>query len=295
MSHRATNWAFEQRGLKPATRVVLLYLADRHNPDLGCFPSQDQLAYDCEMSRRSVNDHLEALAELGLIRRERRVDPQTHKQMSTRYILGFEPEFTQEPSANPAHGNEQKPCANSDKSRVQNLHTNPVIEPVITTTVLAADADDPGSACLAACGPGLSHDSRILIMKTEDVIADWLEEGCDLALDVLPVIRERTASAKPRTIRTWEYFSAAVRSSRDRRLRQVTRLDRAENSPSGLRGDQTRNDCALGGPVDKAAFWAEQIKAGRYVAPTAITTLLRREMVGRGLVTEDALRARQIY
>jgi DNA-binding MarR family transcriptional regulator len=61
MSHKATNWAFQQRGLKPAERVVLLCLADRHNPDHGCFPSQEQLAADCEMSRSGLNVHLDAL------------------------------------------------------------------------------------------------------------------------------------------------------------------------------------------------------------------------------------------
>jgi hypothetical protein len=30
--------------LMPATKLVLWHLCDRHNPDFGCFPSQDQLA-----------------------------------------------------------------------------------------------------------------------------------------------------------------------------------------------------------------------------------------------------------
>ena len=39
MSHAATNWAIQQRGLKPATKIVLWFLCDRHNPDFGCFPT----------------------------------------------------------------------------------------------------------------------------------------------------------------------------------------------------------------------------------------------------------------
>ncbi len=39
MSHRATNWAIQQRGLPPAAKLVLWHLCDRHNPDFGCFPS----------------------------------------------------------------------------------------------------------------------------------------------------------------------------------------------------------------------------------------------------------------
>ena len=40
MSHKATVWAIQQRGLKPATKIVLWFLCDRHNPDFGCFPTQ---------------------------------------------------------------------------------------------------------------------------------------------------------------------------------------------------------------------------------------------------------------
>ena len=40
MSHKATVWAIQQRGLKPATKIVLWFLCDRHNPDFGCFPTR---------------------------------------------------------------------------------------------------------------------------------------------------------------------------------------------------------------------------------------------------------------
>ena len=54
MSHAATNWAIQQRGLKPTTKIVLWHLCDRFNPDYGCFPSQDRLAHDCEISRSNI-------------------------------------------------------------------------------------------------------------------------------------------------------------------------------------------------------------------------------------------------
>jgi len=93
MSHKATNWAIQQRGLSPVTKLVLWYLCDRRNPDFGCFPSQDQLAADAEISRASLNVHLEKLETAGLISRRRRVDEVTRKQKSTRYVLGFEDGF----------------------------------------------------------------------------------------------------------------------------------------------------------------------------------------------------------
>jgi len=94
MSHEATNWAIKQRGLKPTTKIVLWHLCDRFNPDYGCFPSQDRLAHDCEISRSTLNDHIGQLEAAGLLRRVPRIDPATKRQLPTRYILCFEPGFT---------------------------------------------------------------------------------------------------------------------------------------------------------------------------------------------------------
>ncbi len=94
MSHDATNWAIKQRGLKPTTKIVLWHLCDRFNPDYGCFPSQARLAHDCEISRATLNRHLDGLEARGLIRRIRVIDPRTGQQRPTRYLLGCEPGFT---------------------------------------------------------------------------------------------------------------------------------------------------------------------------------------------------------
>ena len=107
MSHQATNWAIQQRGLKPTTRIVLWHLCDRFNPDFGCFPSQTRLAQDCEISRSTLNDHLALLETAGLLRRVPRLHPVTKRQMPTRYILGFEPGFLAEtppPCPQTGHG-----------------------------------------------------------------------------------------------------------------------------------------------------------------------------------------------
>lgn len=97
MSHQGTNWAILQRGLKPTTRIVLWHLCDRYNPDYGCFPSQAHLAYDCEISRSTLNLHLIRLETAGLLRRVQRIDPASKRQMSTRYVLGFEEGFPPDP------------------------------------------------------------------------------------------------------------------------------------------------------------------------------------------------------
>jgi len=98
MSHAATNWAIQQRGLRPTTKIVLWHLCDRYNPDYGCFPSQARLAHDCEISRATLNRHLDALEERELIRRVRMFDPETRQQRNTRYLLGIEDGFELSPA-----------------------------------------------------------------------------------------------------------------------------------------------------------------------------------------------------
>ena len=88
MSHKAVNWALEQRDLKPGPWIVLIQLADRHNKDTKRIsPWQSTLAADCNMSRSSVNNHLDTLEEVGLIRRVKRRCPKTKRRLATYYIL----------------------------------------------------------------------------------------------------------------------------------------------------------------------------------------------------------------
>lgn len=153
MSHAATNWAIRQRGLKPAAKIVLWQLADRHNADTGrCDPDQAILAADCEMSRSTLNLHLTDLERRGLIQRVPRIDERTKRQLSTFYRLAFDTEIAvsenrtraqdvvvavSEIETRPASGNRTRPvsekpaepCPKNGESRVRKSDTNPVREP----------------------------------------------------------------------------------------------------------------------------------------------------------------------
>lgn len=158
MSHKAVNWALEQVELKPGPWIVLIKLADRHNKDtLRCDPNQALLASDCNMSRATLNRHLDDLEAAGLLRRVPRLNPQTKKQLSTFYILGLDfdapPEIEFAVSQVETRGGEDqtensgvsrvsncdmgavsqkqaKPCLKIVDSRVSNCDTNLVIKPV---------------------------------------------------------------------------------------------------------------------------------------------------------------------
>jgi hypothetical protein len=287
MSHKATNWAFQQRGLKPATWRVLAMLADRHNPDNGCFPSQQQVAIDAEMSVSSLNDHLAKLEETGLIRRVRRINSDTRKQMSTRYILGFEPDFPQDPTPKIGDGNRPKPSPKNGDSRLRNSETNPVREPVNTTQRRGA-ASEAETECLEACGPGLSESARRQIMTTGHVIDGWLEAGLDLQADVLPIIRQRTATERSNPIRTWDYFTNAIRRAHAQRRRQAAKPKIAENS----------NALSAGGAFDHEAHlrWlADWINSGKGVPTSLISNTQRDALLAAELVTRERLKQLQIY
>ena len=115
MSFKATNWALTIKGLKPATKIVLIYLSDRFNPDYGCFPSISKLAEDCEMSDKSVHTHLDKLEAAGLITKTARTKGNGIKT-SNSYKLHM--------PADPDVKNLQNGYVKSTGSDMKNLHSN---------------------------------------------------------------------------------------------------------------------------------------------------------------------------
>ncbi|MBM9593422.1 helix-turn-helix domain-containing protein [Roseitranquillus sediminis] len=286
MSHRGTNWAIQQRGLKPAVKMVLWHLCDRHNPDHGCFPSQEQLAYDSEIPRRTLNVYLDELERAGLIRRERRINPATRRRLSTRYVLAFEDDFGREPCAASAHGEDPEPCVEIAGFHVQNLHTNPVREPVTTTPAApTVPLDEVEARCLDVAGPGLSDAGRDAIVETSGALAGWIEEGLDLEADILPTIQARTSRERKTPIRTWDYFTEAIRVAHRRRLARAGPAQSAKKSAAKAAAE----------PPDPAERLAGWINSGMFVPPSAVSSTMRDELLHRGLVTEAALRRLQIY
>ena len=115
MSFKATSWALTVKGLKPATKIVLIYLSDRHNPDYGCFPSVARLAADCEMSERSVHYHIDELERRGLISRQQRTKANGIKTSN---------DYTLHMDEDPDLQNLQNGTAKSAVSDLQNLQSN---------------------------------------------------------------------------------------------------------------------------------------------------------------------------
>lgn len=136
MSHRATNWAIQQRGLKPATKILLWHLADCHNPSHGCFPSQKFLAEQCEMTDRTVREHLSKLEEFGLIERQKVSGDGVFDR--TEYTLNFEM-FCIPPEKSSAGRNAYEPPEKSSGTHRKKFPTNPVRDNPVKKPARARD------------------------------------------------------------------------------------------------------------------------------------------------------------
>lgn len=71
----------------------------------------------------------------------------------------------------------------------------------------------------------------------------WLNAGCDIEKDILPIIKEiikRRSPAKPK-ISTFSYFTNAVLSARDRRLMPVlNKVEKTQDEQDALRAKNIR-------------------------------------------------------
>ena len=318
MSHAATNWAIQQRGLKPATKIVLWHLCDRHNPDLGCFPTQARLAEDAEMSVSALNDHLARLEALRLIHRLRTHDPRTHKRQPTRYILGFEDGFPQQPSPEngdgldgtedeqkgeptPEFGSEAisgfpaKPSPDFAKSHLRNSETNLVREPLREPVkeeedaqAREADFDRFFGELLGALGldpaalPGWWQG-----WPAETHVRRWID---DLGLSEDRIIEIATASR--RTHPSPPDGPKAL----DRAMEHAARQDaQAASAAQGRKSRRRKPDpTPLPGMDERAAFYAGLVNSDGFLPASMISNSIRDAMLARGLVTPERLRDRGV-
>ena len=171
------------------------------------------------------------------------------------------------------------------RTRLKAKCLNLVREPVTTTTGDAGASSPAETACLAACGEGLTDPARATITATAPVIDGWLAAGYDLAADILPTLTERTKSKRSDPIRTWEYFTPAIAKRHGLRMAKAAKTKGA--GEAGIVPPPTAYELMV--------MTADWINSGRYVPPSAMSTSKRAALLAAGLVTEATLRARQIY
>jgi hypothetical protein len=320
MSHKATVWAIQQRGLKPATKIVLWFLCDRHNPDFGCFPTQVRLADDAEMSVSALNEHLSKLEDLRLIHRVRSYDPRTHKRKATRYILGFEDGFPPEPTpetgdgfagteeeqdANPTpdsghgaiSGFPAKPSPDFAQSHLRNPEINLVREPLSKPVKEEEDAaardsdfDRLFAELLGALGFA-ANDSLPAWWQGWPArlhVRRWLD---DLGLSEDRVIEVATES------RADHPNPPDGPKALDRFMERAAQRD-AQAAADACGGKSKRQRKRDSGPPPSddqlAAFYAAKVNSDAYLPNGMISNAICGLMLARGLVTPERLNQRVV-
>jgi hypothetical protein len=321
MSHAATNWAIQQRGLKPATKIVLWFLCDRHNPDFGCFPTQARLAEDVEMSISALNEHLATLENLRLIHRIRTQNPHTHRRQPTRYILGFEAGFPQEPPPESGDGvveimeendtpsPESPDGANSGfpgvpspdfpQSHLRNPEYNLVREPLTKPVKKEEDAqareinfDLFFSELLKALGldPNGTLPAWWQGWPAKAHVRRWID-NLGLTEDWIIETATETRRDHPAPPDGPKALDRAMERAAKRDAQVATASPKA---PTGKRQPK-RTEGARPSADELAAFYADMVNSDRYLPANAISNTIRDAMLSRGLVTPERLRARGVH
>jgi hypothetical protein len=321
MSHKATVWAIQQRGLKPATKIVLWFLCDRHNPDFGCFPTQERLADDAEMSISALNAHLAKLEELRLIHRVRVHDPRTHKRQATRYILGFEDGFPQEPSPETGDGFEgteeeldadptpdsghgaisgfsANPSPDFAQSHLRNPETNLVREPLSKpvkeeedAAAREADFDRFFAELLAALGFAANATLPAWWQgwPARTHVRRWVD---DLGLSPQRIIDVATET------RADHPNPPDGPKALDRFMERAAQRDAqaAIAKAKGTKAKRRRKSDAAPPPSEDqlAAFYAAKVNSDEYLPKGMISPTMCGLMLARGLVTRERLTLRVV-
>ena len=275
----------QRRLVGSATRKsVLGYMADKAADDgSGIWTSKANIARDLELSRRAVQLAIQELIRDGLVTETGQRD--CKHGFTVEYSIVIEAvdnlPSTREPRS-PRESDARVTREPGSHDPVNQIHPN---HPYIDTTTppaedAAVDNSDPQARCLAVAGPGLCPASRAAITETAEVIEGWLREGIDLEADILPVIRARTPTIRISPIRTWAYFTDAVRAAHRQRLRQPARPQGAENA---------------GAPANpQLRFYADWVNADRYLPPSAISNSVALALLEAGLTSAERLALRGV-
>jgi len=175
MSVQALSAAFDMRGIGASEKLVLLALANYANEKMVCWPSQDTLAGDTELSERTVWTALKNLEAKQVIARQprKRADG---TRASDVFTLLFPAHMRAEPVAKSA-----KPSRNScdDQSQISQDHPATVATPTTFEPSTNHQKEEP-----------------LVIKESATVWMARLEQARDEAGDVLDTTSTGTMHAR---------------------------------------------------------------------------------------------------
>lgn len=138
MSYPAMAWARTIKTGSATNKSVLLAVANYANEEGVCWPSQERLAEDTELSRRSIMRALDDLEAAGHITRERRhrSDGSRKTDLITLCLCD-----TKAPSKNDQCDTAPSQCDTVSKPKCHSVTAEPFIEPTIEPSSISSDAD----------------------------------------------------------------------------------------------------------------------------------------------------------
>lgn len=226
MSIAAFAWATKQKAGGVAAKAVLRALADYADDTGLCWPSQATLAFDTELTDRSVRDQLVKLEKSGLITREeyRRRDG---TQGSDRIRLNMEdcrkdvpPERKDVPiSRKDVPAVQAEPLSEQPEGRSALTTFEPPLEPPLAAAANAPEArsdwpmSNPVNTLVAqVLSPRLDPSKSPGLITTAGRLQAWRRDGASWEFDVVPVVTGM--SQRPGgLIGTWKFFDAAIAQS----------------------------------------------------------------------------------
>lgn len=217
MSGRALGWAKDQQAPSMIAKAVLVCLADYADENACAWPSISRLAREVQVSERTVQRCLKALADAGLVVREDWNYPNgstapTRYHLQLRGVTGCRGATQQSPGGD---------TAVTGGVTLLSPHNEPPYEPSVASDDTGAapdwvarlrEARDLAADALDDTSPAVHH-ARDLRMLCE------AEEPCTWG-EVLDAIRAEAAKARTRgkRLRSWTWVRDTALQFRDRRL-----------------------------------------------------------------------------
>lgn len=247
MSIEAIKWAFDFEAKNSSEKAILLALANYAGGDGRCHPGQENIAKKASCTDRTVRAVLADLEERGIVARERRVRKDGSRTSDTIVLLPM----SSQPE-NPS-GSEEANRKNAS-SQPENPSGLTSFEPSVEPSAAARekpDLDILTGKLLEAVGEGNIHPHGALDLSA---ILGLTAAGVDLETDILPTIRAR-ASRLTRPVRSWAYFTDAIRDAYNRRIAAGQGL--AKPKVSTIKPDAEMT------PEELRAAWVKRLNFGR--------------------------------
>lgn len=245
MSIQAVAWAIDQKAGSAAGKVVLLCLANYADEDGKCWPSQETIAAETELSERSVREWLQKLEEAGLLTRTKRRRDDGYRA-SDLIHLAFK----------------NQPAKSAGKTNSHRQLTPTLPEPVAAPTSFEPSKEPSAAArekfdlesltdrLVEAAGEKIQPHGAIVLAP----ILGLIDAGCDLETDILPTIRARAAKMT-RPAGSWSYFVAAIREAYEQRIEAGRGLSRPK--PTMVPSDADLN------PDELRRAWSKRLTFAR--------------------------------